>query len=232
LQLDVSFGGVGHPGCVSARGIARWNFVSRLPETTLVANSDVKSTMAASVAVRIGEVGVNTEETARTRWSLQTHVPSPDLEAAGTDRVSPGGPRGAFGDDCALCAVAQQGGALARVDVAGMVVAYLDDQVVGLIEPGAPGVLVAPRSHMRELSTMPAHTGAVLAALRRAAQTVMSSYRTSGTMIEPTTKVPGAAGHVCYRVVPSTFDRLLPLPAPDLEAEAECLAAALGQSVG
>jgi hypothetical protein len=112
-----------------------------------------------------------------------------------------------------------------------MVVVYLDEQVVGLIEPGVPGAIVAPRPHMRELSNMPEQAGAVLAAVRRAATSVRSTYRTSGAMIEPATDVPAAAGHVCYRVVPTTIDRALPT-ALDPVTEAECLAAALGQSVG
>lgn len=107
--------------------------------------------------------------------------------------------------DCALCALVQaQGGHLPSGS--GIVVVYVDDDLIALLQDDLPGVLLAPREHIGALSTFPERSARFLAALRRAVTEVRNSYGTSGAMIEPTTDVPGAAGHICYHVVPTMRD--------------------------
>jgi hypothetical protein len=112
-----------------------------------------------------------------------------------------------------------------------LVLAYCDDDVVVFVEPTCAGALVAPRSHAGGLAWVPGGAGPVLAALRRVSLVLQESYATSGTMIEAVADFPGAAGHVCYRVVPTAPDE--PLPAGvDPRARADALAAALGRDRG
>jgi len=85
-------------------------------------------------------------------------------------------------------------------------VAYVDDDVIALIDQDLPGVLLAPRSHVEALSGLSTATGDFLAALRRTVTEVQAAYGTTGAMIEPTTDLAGAPGHVCYRVVPTLGD--------------------------
>ena len=112
-------------------------------------------------------------------------------------------------ETCALCAVAQPTMEMLAAEPGSRVVAYLDSELIALLEPGVPGVLLAPRSHVKGLSTSPGLSAVFLAALRRAVTEVQASYGTSGAMIEPTTEVPGAVGHVCYHVVPTLRDELV-----------------------
>jgi hypothetical protein len=130
---------------------------------------------------------------------------------------------------CALCAVAQPTMELLAAEPGSRIVAYLDSELIALLEPGVPGVMLAPRSHVKGLSTSPGLSAVFLAALRRAVTEVQSSYGTSGAMIEPSTEVPGAAGHVCYHVVPTLRDESSTPPEPDLLAEARGLAVALSE---
>ncbi|MGH9088733.1 MAG: hypothetical protein ACRDYZ_11605 [Acidimicrobiales bacterium] len=127
---------------------------------------------------------------------------------------------------CFLCVAAREQAAPAPK---GTVVVVVDD-LVALIEAGTPGVLVAPRSHVDGMAASPVDAGVVLGALRRAAATVQASYGVSGASIEPTTELSGAAGHVCYRVVPTVGD--LPVPAGSEQGiDPQDLAAALHRAV-
>ena len=92
----------------------------------------------------------------------------------------------------------------------GVEVAHADHELIALVDHDAPGVLVAPRSHVDTLPTAPMGAGALLGALRRVAVAVETSYGATGAAIEPTTELPWAAGHVCYRIAP-TVDGV-PLP--------------------
>lgn len=109
------------------------------------------------------------------------------------------------------------------------VVAYLDDDLVALVAPGTPGVLVAPRHHVEGLATTPTAGAVVLGALRRAASTVACSYAADGTVIEATTDLPGAPGHVCYRIVPTRQDQAL-LPGDHPAVDPDLLALAIRRS--
>ena len=140
-----------------------------------------------------------------------------------------GGVEGEVTETCALCAVAQPTMERLAAEPGSRVVAYIDSELIALLEPGVPGVLLAPRSHVKGLSTSPSLSAVFLAALRRAVTEVQASYGTSGAMIEPTTEVPGAAGHVCYHVVPTLRDESSASPEPDLMAEARGLAVALSE---
>lgn len=80
-------------------------------------------------------------------------------------------------------------------------VAYLDDRVIALLEDKR--VLVAPCEHRDRLPSTPAAASVVLAVLRRAVSTIQASCGTSGATIELVTELSGAAGHVCYRIVPT-----------------------------
>jgi hypothetical protein len=107
-----------------------------------------------------------------------------------------------------------------------LVLAYCDGDLVVFVEPTCPGALVAPRSHTGGLAWVPGGAGPVLAALRRVSLVLQESYATSGTMIEAIADFPGAAGHVCYRVVPTAPDESL-LAGVDPRVRADALAAAL-----
>jgi hypothetical protein len=130
--------------------------------------------------------------------------------------------------ECALCAVGETSAGHPEPEAPSTVVAYLDDELIALLEPGLLGVLLAPRSHVQGLATQPGLSAVFLAALRRAVTEVQSSYGTSGAMVKPTTDVPGASGHVCYHVVPTMRDEMRPPPSLDLQEEARYLANALG----
>ena len=129
------------------------------------------------------------------------------------------------GAGCALCRAARE----PRPAPAGTVVLAVDD-LVALVDEHVPGVLVAPRAHMEGLTTAPVEAGVVLGALRRVAITVQSSYGASRTSIEPTTELAGAAGHVCYRVVPVAGDAPMP-PGSGPGVDPQVLAAALRHAV-
>ncbi|MGH9083645.1 MAG: hypothetical protein ACRDY3_10975 [Acidimicrobiales bacterium] len=104
-------------------------------------------------------------------------------------------------------------------------IAYADDHLVAVIEHGMPGVLVAPRAHVEGLAMAPGEGGIVLGALRRAASTVRSCFGADGTTIEPTTELPGAPGHVCYRVVCTRGGvPFLPGSYPDVDPDVLALA--------
>ncbi|MGH9092989.1 MAG: hypothetical protein ACRDZR_16675 [Acidimicrobiales bacterium] len=104
---------------------------------------------------------------------------------------------------CPLCALPVAAGVV--VDVAGeaMTTSYADEELVALVDPGSPGVLLVPRSHVGGLGAMPGLAGVFLGALRRAVTAVQAAYGALGAMIEPSTSLGGACGHVAYRVVPT-----------------------------
>lgn len=131
-------------------------------------------------------------------------------------RSSPG-PGRAIG--CVLCELAAQPGA--AVAAGALVVSYVDDAVVALIEPGRPGVVVAPHSHGTAMTAMPA---SVLAALREAVLHVEQTYGASNARVERTVDVPGAPGHMCYRVVPYGDEPSIPPAGEDATSSARRLA--------
>jgi len=119
---------------------------------------------------------------------------------------APGRPRATAGLDeqgCGLCALAARARGEAEPGEGTPAVVHLGDEIFGLVEPGQLGVIVAPTAHVPGFSTDPATSAVLLAALRRAAVTVQSSYDTSGTMIEPVTDAYRGTSHACYRIVPT-----------------------------
>jgi diadenosine tetraphosphate (Ap4A) HIT family hydrolase len=102
-----------------------------------------------------------------------------------------------FEEDCLLCKL---------TPAAGASIEYVDEVSLAFVESGQPGASIAPRAHVASLSDLGGKAGEFLAALRRAANEVQTVYRTSGTMIEPTTAIEGASGHVTYRIVPTVPD--------------------------
>ncbi len=122
----------------------------------------------------------------------------------------------------------RRGGIATEPTVGQSPLAYADDELVAFVAADLPGVLVAPRAHVEGLGRMPGFAGAFLGALRRAVTVVQSAYGAEGAMVEPTIAVPGAAGHVCYRVVASLPGGGAPsVPAPDPATVAAHLAEAL-----
>lgn len=86
--------------------------------------------------------------------------------------------------------------------MAGVVIAYVDNELIGLVTPERPGLSLAPREHVARLFDVPGRSAALLASLRLLVGEVKSTYGVDEARIEPTTDLPGAAGHVCFNVVP------------------------------
>lgn len=130
-------------------------------------------------------------------------------------------------ESCALCALVQapDTGPMPGTE---LVAAYVDEDLVALLGPELSGVLLAPRQHIGTLSTAPERAAVFLAALRRAVNEVQASYGASGAMIEPTTDLAGAVGHLCYHVVPTLPDDAPP-PSLDMVTRTRRLADALRQ---
>ena len=135
-------------------------------------------------------------------------------------------------EHCLLCEVADVSADHAPIGATDLVVAYVDDELVALIEADLPGVLLAPRVHVNGLARMAGTAGVFLGALRRAVTVVRSAYGASGAMIEPTTALAGARSHVCYHVVPTEpidGERSHLLSTLDRATVGEYLAEALGE---
>jgi len=129
---------------------------------------------------------------------------------------------------CALCTLGLHSARPPGTESTPVVVAYLDDELIALVAADLPGAMLAPRSHVRGLPAQPGLAGPFLAALRKVVLEVQSLYETSGTMIEPTTDLPGAAGHVCYQVMPTIRHGPVFLPSTEVRALSLRLAEVLG----
>jgi hypothetical protein len=116
----------------------------------------------------------------------------------------------ATGTVCAICAAAGAP-AQARAETWRDRVAYLDDVLVAFVDSDSASVIVAPRRHIGGLSLEPEFAGDLLGGLRNAALAVQLFYGASGATVEPTTTLPGAAGHVCYWVQPTLHSTVRPL---------------------
>jgi len=127
-------------------------------------------------------------------------------------------------EDCALCQLT--GGSVgSQLPSAEAVIAYIDAELIGLIPEGGPGVLLALREHTGTLSDTPERSAAILAPLRRIVERVKSSYGVDEATILPTTDLAGAAGHVCYRVVPVLAGR------SDVQSDTATRAAELAETL-
>ncbi len=132
---------------------------------------------------------------------------------------------------CVLCAVEQSSESMPGGGADGIMVAYLDHEFMALLDGDRPGVLLAPRKHVRRLSTLPELSGAFLAALRRTVTVVQSWQGASGATIEPTPRFSVPTSHACYRVVPTMgHDRCAPSPV-DLATRANQVAAVFGDEL-
>ncbi|MBO0727843.1 MAG: hypothetical protein J2P57_01205 [Acidimicrobiaceae bacterium] len=104
-------------------------------------------------------------------------------------------------EGCALCQLRpmSEGG---QVGQSGVLLAYVDDQLLGLVANDRPGVLVAPRAHAGVPFDAPARSAVLLAGLRRVAEGAKAAYGVAEVAIEPVTDIPDAKGHVCYHLRP------------------------------
>lgn len=132
---------------------------------------------------------------------------------------------------CALCGVELSSQTLPGGGADGIMVAYLDHEFIALLEADRPGVLLAPRKHVRGLSTLPELSGAFLAALRRTVTVVQSWQGASGATIEPTPPFPVPTSHACYRVVPTMGQDRCALSSVDLATRANQVAAVFGDEL-
>jgi len=101
--------------------------------------------------------------------------------------------------ECASCVTAQR--AAERSSQRGT--DYVDEDVVVISEPKLEGWVVVPRRHvsvLEELSIL--RRANVLAALRRAAQSVRARNPGSPARVVAMTDLPTSEGHVCFHVVP------------------------------
>jgi len=83
-----------------------------------------------------------------------------------------------------------------------VVVAYVDDDLLGLVPGDRPGVLLAVRAQEGVTGGSGRPSAVMLAALRVVVEEVRSLYGVTHARIEPATHVPSAGGHLCYHVRP------------------------------
>jgi hypothetical protein len=83
------------------------------------------------------------------------------------------------------------------------VLAYRDDTLIALLHPGLSGALLAPRAHVSGFAGLMGGAASFLAAMRRMVTAEQSLYGASGAVVEPTDTLSGAAGHVCYHILPT-----------------------------
>jgi diadenosine tetraphosphate (Ap4A) HIT family hydrolase len=107
--------------------------------------------------------------------------------------------------ECQSCAIAQSvAGDGARSAAGAYVVEDVYEDVVVISGPELDGLVVVPRQHiggLEELSDLPrAH---VLAALRRATQSVRDRNPGSVTRVVVMNCPPASEGHVCFHVLPN-----------------------------
>ncbi len=134
-------------------------------------------------------------------------------------------------NQCTLCTAAKPSADLGESEPTSTVVAYVDDEIVALLDPGLAGILLAPRSHVTVLSTEPNRSAVFLAALQRVVAMMRTTYGSSGTTIKSTTDLPGASGHVCFHVVPKLRKGAAASSSHDMRAKARLFADALGDQV-
>lgn len=132
---------------------------------------------------------------------------------------------------CAICTAASTA-VVGTCTGSGPLAVHADEAVVAFVQRDALGALIAPRRHVPNLSLKPGTTGQVLARIRRSAVGVQDFYRSSGVSVEPVADFPGAAGHACFRILP-TFPAGRSAEDARLEALVPALQRALGsQPVG
>jgi diadenosine tetraphosphate (Ap4A) HIT family hydrolase len=104
---------------------------------------------------------------------------------------------------CCSCAIAQWADGRGTLDKNRYAAEDINEGAVVISEPELDGLLVVPRRHISGLEelSVPAR-GHILAAIRRAAQTVQERNSGSATSVVVMTGLPASDGHLCFHVVP------------------------------
>lgn len=116
-----------------------------------------------------------------------------------------------LGPDCPLCQLdATSAGRRITLGFGDVVVAYVDDELLGLVPTESDGVFVVPRAHADSLFDDAEVTGlrpaAVLAALRRVGEVLKPLWGVDEVTIEPTpgswTNQAAVRGHIGFHIRP------------------------------
>jgi hypothetical protein len=123
------------------------------------------------------------------------------------DRSHLGSPvpnREALAGECRSCALAQELAARGARGEPPYVAEDIDDDVLVISETDLDGLVVLPREHVGGLEELSVPRRAhVLAALRRATQSVRNQHPGSAGQVVVMTGPPASDGHVCFQVVPN-----------------------------
>jgi hypothetical protein len=108
---------------------------------------------------------------------------------------------------CRSCAIARSACTQATGSLVGYVAEAVDDEAVVISRPGLDGLVVLPRQHISGLEelTVP-RRASVLAALRRATESVRDRNPGWTSRVVVMTDPPASRGHVCFEVVRSRAD--------------------------
>jgi hypothetical protein len=124
-------------------------------------------------------------------------------------------------EKCGLCALVAADQKSTSTD-GDFVVAYADDNSVVLLRTHLDGVLVAPRCHVTDVSTLAESSlPSFLAALRRTVEAVKGIVGGSGPVIEPCNEIPMTENHVCFRVASTSPNSLAPQNVSEVEVRAD-----------
>lgn len=106
--------------------------------------------------------------------------------------------------ECRSCAIAQGVPDQGTRSAATYVVEDVDEDAVVISGPELHGLVVVPRQHIGGLEELPVLRRAnVLAALRRAARSVLERNPGSATRVVVMTGPPASEGHTCFHVMPN-----------------------------
>ena len=105
---------------------------------------------------------------------------------------------------CDSCAIAQGVAGQRTRSVATYVAEDVAEDAVVVSGPELDGLVVVPRQHIGGLEELPeVRRARVLAALRRATQSVRERNPGSATRVVVMTVPPASEGHVCFHVLPN-----------------------------
>jgi hypothetical protein len=105
--------------------------------------------------------------------------------------------------ECSSCALARSAAASSR-PLEAYVAEDVDDEAVVISRPGLTGLVIVPRRHIGGLDELPVSRRAgLLAALRRATQSVRDRNPGWTSRVVVMTDPPASQGHVCFEVLPS-----------------------------
>jgi hypothetical protein len=104
---------------------------------------------------------------------------------------------------CSSCAIARSASQRTRPSAV-YVAEAIDEEAVVVSRPGLNGLVVVPRQHISVLDELPGPRRAgLLAALRRATQSVRDQNPGLTSRVVVMTDPPASHGHVCFAVLPS-----------------------------